>query len=107
MNFLLSLINLGRPPNHSNQDTILNEKTIYLTKASPNYEIFIMMSDFNNKLSAASAEANKFEDFFCLFDLINLIKQGTCFTKNRKSIIDLIQTNRHSSFRHVKASETG
>ena len=72
MNFLLSLVNLGRPPNYSNQDIILNEKTIYLTKASSNYEIFIMMSDFNNELSAESAEANKFEDFFCLFDLINL-----------------------------------
>ena len=42
-----------------------------------------------------------------LFNLTNLIKSETCFTKNHKSLIDLSLTNTCLSFKKTHVSETG
>ena len=40
------------------------------------------MGDFNVNISMTSAEASKFEELCCLFDLIFLIKKKTCKINN-------------------------
>ena len=37
-------------------------------------------------------EADKLEELYCLFHLINLVKQEICFTINHKFLIDMILT---------------
>ena len=49
----------------------------------------------------------KFDDFCDLFNLTNLIRNKTCFTRNHKSAIDLILTNKPKSFRNTFITEAG
>ena len=41
------------------------------------------------------------------FNLTNLVKSNTCFTKNNKSTIDLLLTNKPMSFQVTNTTETG
>ena len=41
-----------------------------------------------------------------LFDLTNLIKSETCFTKPHKSLIDLFLTKKPLSFQKIHVTET-
>ena len=50
---------------------------------------------------------DKLDEFCDLFNLTNLIKSETCFTKNHKSLIDLFLTNTPLSFQKTHVSETG
>ena len=52
-------------------------------------------------------EYEKFEDFCSLFNLSNLIKSETCFSKNHKSTIDLFTTNKPNCFQNTHVTETG
>ena len=54
-----------------------------------------------------SYEHDKLEEFCNLFDLSNLIKSNTCFTKTHSSKIDLILTNNSNSFQKSGTTETG
>ena len=66
------------------------------------HEIFIIMGDFNIDINTAVMDVNELDEFCNLFDLTK-----TCCTKNRKSTIDLILTNRPPSLQNTKTTETG
>ena len=68
---------------------------------------FIVMGDFNIDVNLPSHEHDKLEEFCNLFDLSNLIKSNTCFTKTHSSKIDLILTNNSNSFQKSGTTETG
>ena len=51
------------------------------------------MGDFNIDMKSKSLVYDKLDEFCNLFDLTNLIKSETCFTKNHESLIDLFLTN--------------
>ena len=65
------------------------------------------MGDFNIDRRTKGRKYEKFEDFCSLFNLSNLIKTETCFSKNHKSTIDLFLTNRPNYFQHTYVTETG
>ena len=65
------------------------------------------MGDFNLDMKSKSLGYDKLDEFCDLFNLTNLIKSETCFTKNHKSLIDLFLTNTPWSFQKTHVSETG
>ena len=56
------------------------------------------MGDFVTNINTAGIEVDKLDEFCNLFDLKILVKTETCSTKNHKSTIDLLLTNRPLSF---------
>ena len=58
-------------------------------------------------MKSKSLGYDKLNEFCDLFNLTNLIKSETCFTKNHKSLIDLFLTNTPLSFQKTHVSETG
>ena len=65
------------------------------------------MGDFNIDMKKQKLGYDKLDEFCDLFNLTNLIKSETCFTKNHKSLIDLFLTNTPLSFQKTHVSETG
>ena len=65
------------------------------------------MGDFNIDINATGKDDDKLDEFCNLFNLTNLIKAETCSTKNQKSAIDLLLTNRPLSFQKTRTTETG
>ena len=49
----------------------------------------------------------KLEEFCDNFNRTNLVKGNTCFSKNNKSTIDLLLTNKPKSFQVTNTTETG
>ena len=68
---------------------------------------FIVMSDFNIDVNLPSHEPYELERFCNFFDLSNLIKSNTFFTKTHSSKTDLILTNNSNSFQKSGTTETG
>ena len=66
-----------------------------------------VIGDFNLDIKCKSVNSNNFSDFCDLFNLINMVKFDTCFTKTHTSLTDLILTNKPSSFNKTLVSETG
>ena len=66
------------------------------------YENFILMGDFNTEEQDADIS-----NFLETYNLKNLMKKPTCFKSDRPRSIDLILTNRVSSFQNTDAIETG
>ena len=57
------------------------------------------MGDFNIDLNKTdSIGFGKLEEFSDNFNLTNIVKSNTCFTKSNKSAIDLLLTNKPMSF---------
>ena len=71
------------------------------------FDNFIVMGNFNIDGNLPSHEPDKLDEFCNLFDLSNLIKSNTCFTKTHISKIDLILTNNSNSFQTLGTTETG
>ena len=65
------------------------------------------MGDFNLDLKIKGVDFNKLYQFCDLFNITNLIKTKTCFTKSHKSLIDLLLINMPSSFQKTHVTETG
>ena len=66
------------------------------------------MGDFNIDVKEVTNQSLEKLNTFCeTFGLSNLVKGYTCYSKTRKSSIDLILTNKTSSFQLTKATETG
>ena len=84
------------------------EMTTSLDMALKKYENCIIMEDFYIDMdkpdSPGYAQLNSFCD---IFDLANMINEKTCFTKNHSSRIDLILSNKPSSFQLSHATEAG
>ena len=72
--------------------------TTLLTKAKSNYENIIVMGDFNIDIKCKCVGSSNLSDFCDLFYLTNIVISDTCFTKTHTSLIDLILTNKPSSF---------
>ena len=67
------------------------------------YENFILIGDFNSETCEGSMK-----DFRCLYNLKNWVKNATCFKNpEHPTCIDLILTNKSSSFQHTSIIETG
>ena len=66
------------------------------------------MGDINiNTQDHQSQGINKLFEFRDIFGSQNLIKSSTCETKTSSTFIDVILTNRVTSFKHSKTIETG
>ena len=58
-------------------------------------------------MKSKSLRYDKLDQFCNLFNLTNLIKSETCFTKSHKSLIDLFLTNIPLFFQKTHVSEAG
>ena len=67
----------------------------------------ILMGDFNIDMKCKDIGTDKLEELYVAFNLKNLVKSETCFTKDHKSPTDLIVTNKPLSFQRTQVSETG
>ena len=66
------------------------------------------MGDFNIDLNKTDCIGfGKLEEFYNSFNLTNIVKRNTCFTKNSKSTIDLLPVNKPMSFLVTSTTETG
>ena len=65
------------------------------------------MADFNIDFKNRGAGFDKLSQMYDTFNLTNLIKSETWFTKNHKSLIDLIFTNKPLSFQKTHVTKTG
>ena len=69
---------------------------------------FAVMGDFNIDLNKTDCIGfGKLEEFCDNFNLTNIVKRNTCFTKNNKSKTDLLLTNKAMSFQVTNTTETG
>ena len=81
-----------RPPCNSNIETFLGDLSSLLSKYLRKYNNVIIMSDFNIVKDKKNLNFDKFSEFCDAFNMSNLVKDCTCFTKTHKSSIDLILT---------------
>ena len=66
------------------------------------------MGDFNVDLNKTDCIGfGKLEEFCDNFNLTNIVKKNTCFTKTNTSTIDLLLTNKPMSFQVTKTIEAG
>ena len=101
-------LSVFRPPTSTNLDLFFEELTNSLSKAVNKYDNLIVMGDFNIDLNKTDCIGfGKLEDFWNNFNLTHLVKSNTCFTKNNKSTIDLLLTNRPMSFQVTNTTEAG
>ena len=93
------IIGLYKPPNQKEEHFFKNLIVVlnnYLSK----YENIILLGDFN------LTDTNKYlADFITLFNLEGLINTHTCFQYKKPRCIDLILTNKKSSFKNPKTFE--
>ena len=97
------LIGAGYNPHKEGISNFLNHIGIALDKFLPSYENILLLGDFNS-----SVKENAMKEFCEIYDLENLIKDPTCFKNpSNPSSIDVILTNRKSSFQNSMTLETG
>ena len=101
------LLHVYRPLTQNNLECFFNELTTSLSQARVICDNFIEMGGFNIDVNLSSHEHDKLEEFCNLFDLSNLTKSNTCFTKKHNSKIDLILKNNSNSFQKSGTTETG
>lgn len=63
------------------------------------------MDDLNIDTKCKDTRQDKLEEFSDVFNLKNLVKSETNFTKDRKSLIDLILKNKPLSFQRTRLTE--
>ena len=101
-------LSVYRPPTSTNLDIFFKELINSLRKAVNKYDDLIVMGDFNTDLNKTDCIGfGKLEEFCDNFNLTNIVKSNTCFTKNNKSTIDLLLTNKPISFQVINTTETG
>ena len=98
---------MHRPPDPSKLSIAFEELSESLSKAILKYQSIIIMGDFNIDQKIKVIGFNKLDEFCDLFNLTNLIKTETCFTKSHKSHIDFFLTNKPLSFQKTHVTETG
>ena len=95
------VVSVYGPLDDSNMNKFFEEMTTSLDMALKKYENCIIMGNFNIDMdkpdSPAYAQLNDFCDIY----------EKTCFTKNHSSRIDLILSNKPSSFQLSHATEVG
>ena len=91
-------LSVSRPPTSTNLD-LFEELTNSMSKAVNKYDNLIVIGDFNTDLNKTDCICfGKLEEFCDNFNLRNLVKSNTCFTKNNKSTIDLLLTSKPMYF---------
>ena len=66
------------------------------------------MGNFNDDLNKTDCISfEKIKESCDIFNLTNIVKRNTCFTKNNKSTIALLLTNKPMSFQVTNTTETG
>ena len=98
-----------RTSDPGNLQIFFEELPELLSKAIVKYQNIIIMGDFNMDLKINGFGCNKLDECCDLFNLANLIKTETCFTKSHKSLIDLFLTNKPLSgltYWHIRNKET-
>ena len=65
------------------------------------------MGDFNIEFKNKGAGFDKLSEMYDTFNLTNLIKSETCYTKNHKSLTDLFFRNKPLHFQKTHVIETG
>ena len=100
-------ISIYRLPEANNLDSFFEELNSSLSKACCKYENFVIKGDFNVEVKLRRNGYRQLEEFSDMFDLTNLVDTETCVTNAHKSAIDLILTNKPSSFQKTMAAETG
>ena len=97
-----------RPPKNENLHTFFNYISKCTEKALCKYENIVLLGDINiDTLKKKGSKVQLFNQFCETFDMTNLIKSNTCFTKSSESSIDIILTNRPRFFFHCQSVETG
>ena len=86
-------------------DSFFEELNTSLSKARGKYKNFVIMGDFNIDVKLKGNCYRKLEEFFNMFNLANLVDTETCVTNSDKSTIDLILTNKPSSFQKTMATK--
>ena len=100
-------LSVDRPPTSTNLDKFFEELTNSLREAVNKYDNLIVMGDFNVDLNKTDYIGfGKLEEFCDNFNLTNIAKRNKCFTKNNKSTIDLLLTNKPRSFQVTNTTET-
>ena len=90
-------------PHRTSIDSHMDSLSKNLALYSSTYENYIVLSDFN-----AEVDNNSISSFCDLFDLVNLIREATCYKNPEKpSRIDLILTNKSHSFQNSGVIEKG
>ena len=86
------------------------ELPISVSKAILKNENLLNMDSFKIDVKSKSLGYDKLDEFYLfyliLFNLTNLIKSETCFTKNHKSRIDFFLTNTPLPLQKTHMSET-
>ena len=95
------LISIYRPPSQPEQ-YFFCEIGKALDHFCTKYDNIILIGDFN-----CEAEEDVISGFMDNYNLQNLVRCPTCFKSGNPRSIDLILTNRKSSFRNTVAIETG
>ena len=81
--------------------------TMSLTKVTSRYESILVIGDFDIDINRKGVGSNNLDDFCDLFLLTNIAKSNIFFTKTHTSLLDLILTNKPSSFSKTLVSKIG
>ena len=101
-------IMFGYRPESINRDIFFQEINLTLDKAINKYEKILFIGDLNIDINIQNHDKkNMLEDMCDTFDLVNMVKEKTCFMSAVGSSIDLILTNKPKSFYKTVTIETG
>ena len=93
----------GYNPQKDNISNFMNQLGPCLDHYMSKYENLLLLGDFNSEMSESVMI-----DFCAIYNLINLIKEPTCFKNvENPSTIDLILTNRGRRFQNSTTIEAG
>ena len=96
-----------RPPNF-NKGEFFKEISNSLSKALKCYDNIALAGDLNIDLLDPSKDtSNHLSDLLDVFNLKNLVKEPTCFKSDKRSLVDIILTNKPRSFHKTQGFVTG
>ena len=97
-----------RPPSNDNKAIFFNDLTTSLSQITNLYDYLVVMGDLNIDTSDKTKDTSGYLSDLCdTFSLKNIITGKTCFKKTTGTSIDILLTNRPSSFLKTDISETG
>ena len=95
-------------PESINRNLFFEEITLSLSKALNKYENIILIGDLNIDISIPNNDISNLLGNLCdVFDLSNMIKNNTCFMSQKGTSIDVMLTNKPTSFFKTSTIETG
>ena len=96
-----------RPPKESNLITFFQDLAFLLNKYLSTYDNVVVMGGFNIDVKEVTNQSLEKLNTFCkTFGWSYLVKGYTCYPKTYRPSIDLLFTNKASSFHLTKATET-